>query len=483
MCKLVVADDCSPPPSEKRVATTIKRQKSPSKKAGQRSRSTPVRYRSVGRGSININEDDSEAVAAEKIDKYWEPPPLGSRPVKKPSPAAPPLPSTSPEERQLSEAQDGMQKNRGASLYLSPEPSVSSQNENTPELDDATTTRSPSRAPGTPESVPQREIRTSRSTGELNIDGLSIEDHFKAGDEGNRYRFPTLSAYKERKLALEKKERNRREKDAKRKAAKERRLHRQKPLKALVSPLESKWEDVVADAQYTKDFNKVLAKTQEGTELRLKDFTTLLGRRAWLNDEIINAYIEWVVIAANKVAAAESVELEEATTTVPKFIAHNSFFYENIKKKGPASTERLMKRKKAPTTSLLQVDTVFIPICQGSHWTIGIVRPIAKTIEYFDSMGGDPATFTRHMREWLKHQLGKAYVDSEWTEPRTACAYQTNGYDCGVFVCTNAFCVAFGLDTSCYAERDMIQQRRNIAAVLINKGFEGDFAWEKGGLV
>jgi hypothetical protein len=40
-------------------------------------------------------------------------------------------------------------------------------------------------------------------------------------------------------------------------------------------------------------------------------------------------------------------------------------------------------------------------------------------------------------------------------------------------------CVALGLDTECYDEREMTLQRENIAAVLINKGFNGDFAWGK----
>jgi sentrin-specific protease 1 len=98
-------------------------------------------------------------------------------------------------------------------------------------------------------------------------------------------------------------------------------------------------------------------------------------------------------------------------------------------------------------------------------------------------MGGSPQTFFGLMRNWLKFQLGDAFIEEEWSTPRTACAHQSNGYDCGVFVCTNAFCVAFGLHTSCYKESDMAQQRRNIAAVLINRGFTGDFAWTETGLL
>ena len=283
-------------------------------------------------------------------------------------------------------------------------------------------------------------------------------------------------------------------------AAQQRRLIRRDPLRALVQPLDSKWEDAVNNAHYKSSHNTIITTSVFGTELRLKDFKTLLDRHAWLNDEIINAYIEWVVDGANKAAAAESEALaslakkisckvaskapsQTATKVpVPKFIAHNSFFYENLIKKGPSATQGLMKRKKAPGTALMEVDSVFVPICKGSHWTVGVVRPVAKTIEYFDSMGGSPRAFVNLMRNWLRFQLGDLYVEEEWKEPRTACARQNNGYDCGVFVCTNAFCVAMGLDTSCYEEHDMTLQRRNIAAILINRGFTDEFDWAKGGL-
>lgn len=284
----------------------------------------------------------------------------------------------------------------------------------------------------------------------------------------------------EKRLKLAK-ERKAKEREAAIRAAKELRLIRRSPLKPLIQPLNSEWEEVVNHALWTNNPNEVLTTSIGGTELLPKDFQRLLGRNAWLNDEIINSYIEWVVDASNRAATALSGSAESASK-VPKFIAHNSFFYENLIKKGPSATQGLMRRKKAPGTSLMEVDSVFVPICKGSHWTLGVVRPVAKTIEYFDSMGGSGTQFTNLMRSWLAFQLGDSYIQEEWKVPRTACAHQTNGYDCGVFVCTNAFCVALGLDTSCYRECDMTQQRKNIAAVLINRGFTKDFDFAAGGL-
>jgi Ulp1 family protease len=290
------------------------------------------------------------------------------------------------------------------------------------------------------------------------------------------------STYKREYLAKQKKEREAKERAEALRAAKERRLVRRDPLRPLVQPLSQKWDQIVFNAMCEPDPDTELVKGVKGTELRKKDFLRLLGRHAWLNDEIINAYLEWIEDAANKAANEEAKAAGERPSDVPKFIAHNSFFFEIIRDKGPQQTERLMKRKKAPGKSFMQVDTMFVPICSGSHWTVGVVRPIAKTIEYFDSMGGGGQRVIPLLRKWLKFQLGEAYVEDEWKVPRTGCAVQNNGYDCGVFVCTNSFCVAMGLDTSCYTELDMTQQRRNIAAVLLNRGFVGDFAWEIGKL-
>jgi sentrin-specific protease 1 len=260
-------------------------------------------------------------------------------------------------------------------------------------------------------------------------------------------------------------------------AAKKLRLSRRYPQGPLVQRLSPDWEARVNSVLKARP-DAVITTTIGGTELRSPEFERLLRHASWLNDESINGWIEWVVDAANKSVQAESQARGEEPSTVPKFIAHNSFFFPTLEDKGPSSTVRLMNRKRAPGVSLMEVDSIFVPICQSSHWTIGVVRPIAKTIEYFDSMGGGGKRFEKTMRVWLAHQLGNSYVAAEWTVPNTRCAIQNNGYDCGVFVCTNALCVARGLDTSCYLERDMTLQRRKIAAVLINRGFVGEFAWE-----
>ncbi|KAG4032922.1 hypothetical protein MFRU_006g03800 [Monilinia fructicola] len=308
---------------------------------------------------------------------------------------------------------------------------------------------------------------------------LTIDDD--NSDETKRSPF-TLSKRAQEKIKRNAEARKLKEKQEKIRIAKERRLTRRDPSGRLVNPLEEKWEGIIREAldRARKNGNLPITESQGGTPLHYKDFGTLLGRSSWLNDEIINTYIEWVVEAANEFAKAEAQAFGEPVGKVPKFIAHNSFFYENLDKKGPSSTQRLMNRKKAPGASLLQVDTVFVPICRGSHWTVGVVRPMARTIEYFDSLQGSSHTFIKLMRGWLEFQLGPDYKEDEWKTPNTGCTVQMNGFDCGVFVCTNALCVALGIHPDCYSGSDMAMMRRNIAALLINKGFRGDFAWGLG---
>jgi hypothetical protein len=459
-------------PSQKRRRTMHRpKPKEPrSKSAGH----LHSRYKS-GRGAVKIDHCNADE-ARRVLDEHWLPPDLPGMGRKSSLYLSQPV-GTLSEEDNCDYTQRRHSESSSAGLPLTPT-SLTSSSAFREEIRMFRLTSSIGRAPPTPSaSRGSSESSENNKTLEDSLGGLFLDETDKGFKE------LTLSSSKGAELEEKRKERIRREKEAAAKARKERRLGRQYPLKPLVSELSPEWEEIVSRTEAIRDDDMIITKGSEGTPISGKDFKRLLGRQAWLNDEIVNAYLEWVVIAANAMAAEEAKAHGDPASTVPKFITHNSFFLQTLRNKGAKATERLMKRKKAPGVSLMEVDSVFVPICSGNHWTIGVVRPVAKTIEYFDSMGGRSQDFVKLMREWLSFQLGKLYKEEEWTIPRTGCAHQSNGWDCGVFVCTNALCVAMGLDTSCYYERDMTQQRRNIAAVLINKGFNGELAWERAGLL
>ncbi|KAI9650882.1 hypothetical protein NHQ30_000917 [Ciborinia camelliae] len=433
------------------VSTAIKRQKNKSKGRAHRTNSSQQRDR--------INMDETESLSEEELraraDAQWIPPAFGA-----------PTKRVEREVIVISDDEDDVEEERPKSI--------------------ADLLRSP-RSPKSP-TVRLQPMKLQRRTPAIQ-DGSSLHErladllNLDDDKEDKTERSPfAISTRAQEKIRRDAEARKLKEKQEKIRIAKERRLTRRDPSNRLIHELESKWENTIREAldRARKNANLPITKSQGGTPLHFKDFGTLLGKTAWLNDEIINTYIEWVVEAANEFAEAEAKAFGEPVGKVPKFIAHNSFFYENLDKKGPSSTQRLMNRKKAPGVSLLQVDTVFVPICRGSHWTVGVVRPMARTIEYFDSLQGSSDKFIKLMRGWLKFQLGADYKEEEWKTPNTGCTIQMNGFDCGVFVCTNALCVALGVNTDCYNGADMAIMRRNIAALLINEGFQGDFAWGLG---
>ena len=242
---------------------------------------------------------------------------------------------------------------------------------------------------------------------------------------------------------------------------------RRMPSTNFIQPLSEEWERKIQQAM-SKGDHATLTTLSDGTPLRKKDFATVLGSRAWLNDEAINGYLEWITEHANEKAGRNT------RSTVPKVVCQSSFFYKKISTEGPRSVARWMKRKRAAGKSLLEVDTLLIPVNSSSHWTLIVVSPKTRALEYLDSFGGPNDEFIHNTKAWLAVELGDAWREDDWSVLPTQSACQYNGWDCGVFAITNAECVAGGISTTSYDASHMAAQRRRIAAVLLNRGFGGD---------
>lgn len=209
--------------------------------------------------------------------------------------------------------------------------------------------------------------------------------------------------------------------------------------------------------------NEQLTTAKDGTVLRKKDLMTLLGETSWLNDEVINAQLDWIVDRANSTVKGSGV---------PKAVTFNSFFYDKLSKEGHKGVARWSKRKGIAGKKLLEAETILVPVNHASHWTLIVISGQQRTIEYLDSFGGTPDTFLNNGMKWVAGELGSAYDPAEWTMLETRCAAQRNGYDCGLFLLTNAECAAAGIDTAAsYNGSHMSLQRRRIAAILLQRGF------------
>ncbi|KAK3371437.1 hypothetical protein B0T24DRAFT_531935 [Lasiosphaeria ovina] len=244
--------------------------------------------------------------------------------------------------------------------------------------------------------------------------------------------------------------------------------------RALVTPLQPDWDAKVDRAASRDSFSANLAQAVDGSNLTGRDMSMLIPPTEWLNDNVINASLAHLAKRINAVNDNAGDGRDQA----PKCAALSSFFYPRINSAGPNSAGRVMRQANIRAPFFLDIDTILVPICNGSHWTLGVVRPTRRTVTHMDSMRADGSTeVTGVLLNWVKATLGQAFVESDWKVVDYAAPRQTNGWDCGVFTITNAICIAAGLDPRhAYTSRELPLQRRRLAAVLLNQGFHGDFS-------
>ena len=243
-----------------------------------------------------------------------------------------------------------------------------------------------------------------------------------------------------------------------------------------VRPLPDEWARRVGYVMGQANAGRV-ATTLAGDSLTRRDLLTCYTRHTWLNDEVINAYLSLIIDYLKRTTG------NLGRQDKPRFHAFNSFFFSNLRDKGYDSVRRWASRAKIGGKDLLNVDTVFVPVHNGYHWTLIVVKPVDRTIEHFDSLGSSSQRFMAIIKEWLKRELGSSYVDDEWMTIPSASPQQNNGFDCGVFLLSTAKAVALGVDPTSYNASNIGTLRHKIVAELMNGGFKGAFEPSVGGHV
>ena len=278
----------------------------------------------------------------------------------------------------------------------------------------------------------------------------------------------------EEKVVAERKAKEELVRAAEAKKEAERRGNRKAPPPGviLIPELDDEWNEEVDSAMDSQP-SRELARTKVNVLTR-KDFGTLLPQagsgdaaHGWLNDDIILASLQHCIDYA-----LERAHHREGK--IPVYHTFNSFFYGKLAKNQDVS--RWTKKAKIDGTNLLKVECVFIPVHDKSHWTLLVVWPKKRLVEYFDSYGGNHTPYTHNVLTWLQKELENKFIMSEWTALSRPNPQQYNAVDCGVFVLTTAKMVMLGWDPEkAYTQSDMVQQRRNIAAELLHGGFTDYF--------
>ncbi|KAF2861000.1 cysteine proteinase [Piedraia hortae CBS 480.64] len=215
-----------------------------------------------------------------------------------------------------------------------------------------------------------------------------------------------------------------------------------------------------------------------GVELTRKDFGTLLARTSqeisheWLNDEIVNAFMSAIV--ENRKAHDK---YDKESGKAPALAAFQTGWYNTWKSRGVSGIARWSRRMGIKGNKLLGAEHIFFPINSGVHWTLLLISPKSRTINHLDSMGSKSGEMLQFAREWLRMELGDAYVASEWTVAKGSSSRQDNSDDCGVFACFNALAVAEKRSFEDVTAEQMQDARKMLAALLLDP-----LAWREFGL-
>ncbi|KAI3317588.1 hypothetical protein HD806DRAFT_541056 [Xylariaceae sp. AK1471] len=242
-----------------------------------------------------------------------------------------------------------------------------------------------------------------------------------------------------------------------------------RPNSTLIHEPSPEWKSKALDAPFNGRFNPA-AVHPDAVELKARDFAKLVPETAWLNDDCVHSTLCCLAAYVNKQAGVKP------KVDTPKCVAISSLYWSAFCGDHKKLYPRPFSRKWNMTPSnFLDIDTVLVPVNHGAHWTLIVIRPARRSYSYIDSYGGHGRQQLDHAEQWLKLFLGDKFVDDDWKRESFRTPEQSNAYDCGMFVITNAMCMGLGLDPMCYDEGKLPIQRRRIAAMLLNGGFHGEF--------
>ncbi|XP_075412285.1 sentrin-specific protease 2 isoform X2 [Tenrec ecaudatus] len=147
----------------------------------------------------------------------------------------------------------------------------------------------------------------------------------------------------------------------------------------------------------------------------------------WLNDEVINFYMN-LLVERNKKQG------------YPALHAFSTFFYPKLRSGGYQAVKRWTKG-----VSLFEQELILVPIHRKVHWSLVVIDLRKKCLKYLDSMGQKGHRICEILLQYLQDESKtKRNIDLnllEWThytlKPHEI-PQQLNGSDCGMFTCKYA---------------------------------------------
>ena len=238
-------------------------------------------------------------------------------------------------------------------------------------------------------------------------------------------------------------------------------LHPALPVPSLdaVFPRPTSDDDAAVDAALAAAETDIVcvATTDCPVVLTGRDFHTL-APGAWLNDEILNAFL---------------ATLRTRASAVNVWITNTFFYaklYDNRTGYDYAAVETWTKN-----VDVASLSKVLVPAhLNGNHWALVVIDYKSRQIASYDAKYVTLGTIAaKQLRRWVVDEAksrGADVVDpQDWAiVVRTDAPLQDNLYDCGVFTLAFAACVVLGLPITTVSQRDTPRLRRSIAASILS---------------
>ncbi|KAL3508104.1 hypothetical protein ACH5RR_033486 [Cinchona calisaya] len=196
-------------------------------------------------------------------------------------------------------------------------------------------------------------------------------------------------------------------------------------------PLTKEEEVQVAHALSNSSRRKLLV-THEISNISITgEVLQCLRPRAWLNDEVINLYLELI----------KEREKREPQKFLNCHFFNTFFFKKLVSGKGGynyQSVRRWTSQKKLGYC-IIDCDKIFVPIHKEVHWCLAVINKKDKKFQYLDSLGGGDSQVMKVLASYIvdevKDKSGKEIDVSSWQQEFVAdLPEQENGFDCGVFM-------------------------------------------------
>ncbi|XP_077217756.1 ubiquitin-like-specific protease ESD4 [Tasmannia lanceolata] len=194
---------------------------------------------------------------------------------------------------------------------------------------------------------------------------------------------------------------------------------------------EAEIDDVSRALSFTSKRREILVVHESSNIEITRDILQCLNPGAWLNDEVINLYLEL---------------LKEREKRCPKKFLKchffNTFFYKKLISGRSGYDFKAVRRwttQRKIGYDLIECDKIFVPVHKEIHWCLAVINIKDEKFQYLDSLRGRDTqalkVLARYLVDEVKDKNGKDFNISSWKQEFVNdLPEQLNGWDCGMFM-------------------------------------------------